>query len=71
MKTIAEMIPEYETCLDAMRTRRADLLHRRELEPSFEARHKLSVRIIRLDAMIASTSAALDLMLHYGGDRHG
>ena len=71
MKTIAEMIPEYETCLDAMRTRRADLLHRRELEPSFEARHKLSVRIILLYAMNASNSAALDLMLHYGGDRHG
>ena len=66
MKTIAEMIPEYETCLDAMRTRRADLLRRRETETSFEARHKLSVRIIRLDAMIASTSAALAEMMRYG-----
>lgn len=71
MKTIAEMIPEHETCLDAMRTRRADLLRRRELEPSFEARHKLSVRIIRLDAMIASTSAALAEMRRYRGEEYG
>ena len=71
MKTIAEMIPEYETCLDAMRTRRADLLRRRELEPSFEVRHTLTERIVLINEIIASTTAALDLMLHYGGDRHG
>ena len=36
MKTIAEMIPEYEANLDALRARRLELLEQRRVEPHFE-----------------------------------
>mgnify|MGYP002442042496 CR=1 FL=1 len=36
-----------------------------ELEPRFERRHALTVRIIRLDGIIASTTAALHDMIAY------
>ena len=66
MKTTAEMIPEYEANLDALRARRLDLLEQRKLEPSFKLRHTLTERIVLINEIIASTTAALDLMLHYG-----
>lgn len=40
MKTIAEMIPEYESNLDALRSRRLELLDLRKYEPHFEVRHR-------------------------------
>ena len=66
MKPIAEMIPEYEANLDALRARRLDLLEQRKLEPSLKLRHTLTERIVLINEIIASTTAALDLMLHYG-----
>lgn len=66
MKPIAEMIPEYEANLDALRARRLDLLEQRKLEPSFKLRHTPTERIVLINEIIASTTAALDLMLHYG-----
>lgn len=66
MKPIAEMIPEYEANLDALQPRRLDLLEQRKLEPSFKLRHTLTERIVLINEIIASTTAALDLMLHYG-----
>lgn len=66
MKTIAEMIPEYERNLDILRARRLDLLGQRTLEPSFKRRHQLTERIVAINRIIASTTAALDTMLHYG-----
>lgn len=71
MKTIAEMIPEYERNLDILRARRLDLLEQRTAEPSFKRRHALTERIVAINKIIASTTAALDTMLHYGGDRNG
>ena len=59
MQTVAEMIPDYKQNLDALRARRRELIAERELEPRFERRHALTVRIIRLDGIIASTTAAL------------
>ena len=66
MKPIAEMIPEYERNLDILRARRLDLLEQRKLEPSFKLRHALTERIVLINEIIASTTAALDLMLRYG-----
>ncbi len=65
MKPIAEMIQEYRADLDAIRARRAQLLAEREAEPSFERRHRLTVRIIRLDEIIGSTTRALRAMQDY------
>lgn len=65
MQTVREMIPEYKRNLDRLRQRRLDLLRERELEPRFERRHALTVRIIRLDGIIASTTAALHDMIAY------
>ena len=42
MKTIAEMIPEYESNLDALRSRRLELLDLRKYEPHFEVRHQFT-----------------------------
>ena len=66
MKSIAEMIPEYEANLKALRARRLDLLEQREREPSFKQRHALTVRIVMINEIIASTTAALAAMVHYG-----
>ena len=66
MKPIAEMIPEYEANLDALRARRLVLLDQRKLESSFKLRHALTERIVLINEIIASTTAALDLMLRYG-----
>ena len=66
MKPTAEMIPEYEANLDALRARLLDLLEQRKLEPSFKLWHALTERIVLINEIIASTTAALDLMLHYG-----
>ena len=41
------------------------LLRERELEPSFERRYKLTERIVRLNKIIASSSAALHDMMEY------
>lgn len=71
MKSIAEMIPEYETNLEALRARRLDLLAQREREPSFKQRHQLTVRIVMINEIIASTTAALAAMVHYAGENHG
>ena len=71
MKTIAEMIPEYERNLDILQPRRLDLLVQRTAEPSFKRRHTLTERIVAINEIIASTTAALDLMLHYRGDCNG
>ena len=60
MQTVREMIPEYKRNLD-----RLDLLRERELEPSFEKRYKLTVRICRLKSIITSTESALHDMLEY------
>lgn len=65
VQTVAEMIPDYKQNLDALRARRRELIAERELEPSFERRHALTVRIIRLDGIIASTTAALHDMIAY------
>lgn len=65
MQTVAEMIPDYKQNLDALRARRRELIAARELEPRFERRHALTVRIIRLDGIIASTTAALHDMIAY------
>ena len=59
MQTVAEMIPDYKQNLDALRARRRELIAERELEPRFERRHALTVRII------ASTTAALHDMIAY------
>ena len=66
MKTIREMIPEYEHDLDVLRKRRAELLVQRENEPSFVLRHKITERIVLINKMLASSSAALAAMLRYG-----
>ncbi len=71
MKTIAEMIPEYEANLDALRALRLELLEQRRVEPRFELRYRLTGRIVAINQIIASTTAALDLMLHYRGDCNG
>ena len=63
--TVKDMIPEYKRNLDRLRQRRLDLLRERELEPSFEKRYKLTVRICRLNKIIASSSAALHDMMEY------
>ena len=67
MQTVREMIPEYKRNLDLdrLRQRRLDLLRERELEPSFEKRYKLTVRICRLKSIITSTESALHDMLEY------
>ena len=59
MQTVREMIPEYKRNLDRLRQRRLDL------EPSFEKRYKLTVRICRLKSIITSTESALHDMLEY------
>ena len=59
------MIPEYKRNLDRLRQRRLDLLQERALEPSFEKRYKLNERIVRLNKIIASSSAALHDMMEY------
>ena len=63
--TVKDMIPEYKRNLDRLRQRRLDLLRERELEPSFERRYKLTERIVRLNKIIASSSAALHDMMEY------
>lgn len=45
MQTVAEMIPDYKKNLDALRARRRELIAERELEPRFERRHALTVRM--------------------------
>ena len=64
MQTVREMIPEYKRNLDRLRQRRLDL-REREFEPSFERRYKLTERIVRLNKIIASSSAALHDMMEY------
>lgn len=66
MQTVREMIPEYKANLDLLRERRLELLEARKNEPSFERRHKLTERIVRLNKIIASTAAALHDMMEYG-----
>ena len=66
MKTIAEMIPEYESNLDALRSRRRELLELRKYEPRFEVRHQFTERIVALNKIIASSAAALEVMRRYG-----
>lgn len=66
MKTIAEMIPEYESNLDALRLRRLELLELRKYEPHFEVRHQLTERIVAINKIIASSAAALEVMRRYG-----
>lgn len=63
--TVKDMIPEYKRNLDRLRQRRLDLLQERVLEPSFEKRYKLTERIVRLNKLIASSSAALHDMMEY------
>lgn len=63
--TVKDMIPEYKRNLDRLRQRRLDLLREREFEPSFERRYKLTERIVRLNKIIASSSAALHDMMEY------
>lgn len=63
--TVKDMIPEYKRNLDRLRQRRLDLLQERALEPSFEKRYKLNERIVRLNKIIASSSAALHDMMEY------
>lgn len=65
VQTVREMIPEYKRNLDRLRQRRLDLLRERELEPSFEKRYKLTVRICRLKSIITFTESALHDMLEY------
>ncbi len=65
------MIPEYEANLDALRALRLELLEQRRVEPRFELRYRLTGRIVAINQIIASTTAALDLMLHYRGDCNG
>lgn len=65
MQTVAEMIPDYKQNLDALRARRRELIAEREFEPRFERRHALTVRIIRLNGIIASTTAARHDMIAY------
>ncbi|MEF2732755.1 MAG: hypothetical protein U0N41_07035 [Agathobaculum butyriciproducens] len=65
MQTVREMIPEYKRNLDRLRQRRLDLLRERVLEPSFEKRYKLTVRVCRLKSIIDSTEAALHDMMEY------
>lgn len=66
MKTIAEMIPEYEANLDELRARRLELLEQRRTEPRFELRYRLTGRIVAINQIIASTTAALAAMMDYG-----
>ena len=66
MKTIAEMIPESEANLDALRARRLELLEQRRVEPRFELRYRLTGRIVAINQIIASTTAALAAMMDYG-----
>lgn len=66
VQTVREMIPEYKANLDLLRERRLELLEARKNEPSFERRHKLTERIVRLNKIIASTAAALHDMMEYG-----
>ena len=66
MQTVREMKPEYKANLDLLRERRLELLEARKNEPSFERRHKLTERIVRLNKIIASTAAALHDMMEYG-----
>lgn len=66
MKTIAEMIPEYESNLDALRLRRLELLELRKYEPHFEVRHQFTERIVAINKIIASSAAALEVMRRYG-----
>ena len=63
--TVKDMIPEYKRNLDRLRQRRLDLLRERVLAPSFEKRYKLTERIVRLNKIIASSSAALHDMMEY------
>ena len=63
--TVKDMRPEYKRNLDRLRQRRLDLLRERVLEPSFEKRYKLTERIVRLNKIIASSSAALHDMMEY------
>lgn len=63
--TVKDMIPEYKRNIDRLRQRRLDLLQERVLEPSFERRYKLTERIVRLNKIIASSSAALHDMMEY------
>ena len=66
MKTVCEMIPEYNANLDRLRERRLELLEERKNEPSLERRHKLTERIVLLEKIIDSTAAALREMMAYG-----
>lgn len=66
MKTVCEMIPEYNANLDRLCERRLELLEERKNEPSFERRHKLTERIVLLEKIIDSTAAALREMMAYG-----
>ena len=63
--TVKDMIPEYKHNLDQLRQRRLELLEARSQEPSFEQRYKLTERIVRLNKIISSSSAALHDMMEY------
>lgn len=65
VQTVREMIPEYKANIEQLRRRRSELLRERELDPSFEKRYKLTVRICRLKSIITSTESALHDMLEY------
>lgn len=66
MKTTAEIADEYERNLVLLRQRRAELKAQAQAEPSAKLRHALTERIVLINEIIASTTAALDLMLRYG-----
>lgn len=65
MQTVREMIPEYKRNLDRLRERRQELIEERKDEPSFEQRYRLTERIVRINKIIASSSAALHDMMEY------
>ena len=68
MKTIAEMIPEYEGNLDALRQRRDALREQAKAEPCAELRCRLWHRVGVLDGMIDEGVSAIRAMR---GDRRG
>lgn len=63
--TVKDIIPEYRHDLEQLRQRRQELLAERRTESSFERRHRLTVRVYRLNRLIESTSAALHDMMEY------
>lgn len=65
MKPIPQMVTEYEANLAALQMRKSDLIAQRHNEPSFEKRHKLTMRIIALEQCIGSSTAALHAMREY------